>query len=158
MKKVAIICLALSLLSLSGCDFLRTVAGRPTSAELSEKKRVIEEKKAAADSIACRDAKKELWKLGVKFSSVFTFGNPVHPLEYGYNLIVGVYLTENKARAHYDLARKEGFSPFFIEFANGAKALCLCGSDDCRAILDAVSRAGRMVCPSDAWIYVNERL
>lgn len=52
-KLILLICLLASLLMLTGCDFLRTVAGRPTSADLQAKlesiNRTASERAAAAN-------------------------------------------------------------------------------------------------------------
>lgn len=59
MKKVIRILLALALLMLTACDFLRVVAGRPTSKDLAEKQNIIAARKAAhasCDSLALCDS------------------------------------------------------------------------------------------------------
>ena len=59
--KGIILALALGAVLLSGCDFLRKVAGRPTSAEIAVVREKVAEKEAArakavADSIAAVEA------------------------------------------------------------------------------------------------------
>lgn len=56
-KLILLICLLASMPMLTGCDFLRTVAGRPTSADLQAKlvsinRSSVEREKAARDTVA----------------------------------------------------------------------------------------------------------
>lgn len=206
MKKVVRILLIISVLSLTGCDFLRKVAGRPTSADLAEKQRLIDarmladslaalevelaecesddslwqeaerelaeqieqadlaaqiERAVAADAqqrtkaAAVEKAVSTLKEIGIVTNSKFTFGTPLDIIECKYNLVVGVYRNPEAAGNHFNLCTKAGFEPFFVNFENGAKALCLCGSDDAAEILDVVSKADSKVCPVDAWVYVK---
>lgn len=217
MKKVVRILLIISVLSLTGCDFLRKVAGRPTSADLAEKQRLIDarmladslaalavdslecesddslwqeaerelaeqiaqadlaaeieravvaeaqqkaraaaaEKRARAKAAATEKTVSTLKEMGIATCTEFTFGAPMDFIECKYNLVVGVYRNPEAAGNHFKLCTKAGFKPFFVNFANGAKALCLCGSDDVADILDAVSKADSKVCPVDAWVYVK---
>lgn len=217
MKKVVRILLIISVLSLTGCDFLRMVAGRPTSAQIAEKQRLIDarmladslaalavdslecesddslwqeaerelaeqiaqadlaaeieravvaeaqqkakvaaaEKRARAKAAATEKAVNTLKEIGIVTNSKFTFGTPLDIIECKYNLVVGVYRNPEAAGNHFNLCTKAGFEPFFVNFENGAKALCLCGSDDAAEILDVVSKADSKVCPVDAWVYVK---
>lgn len=174
MKKVIRILLIFSILCLSSCDFLRKVAGRPTEADLEAKAERIELRRQQVrdsiiaaqeaalalriqDSLETAAATHSLDSLGVKLSSVFRFGEPQEELEYKYNLIIGVFRNKSIADAKYKVASDWGFSPFLIPFNGGVNALCLCGSDALKDIVNAYA-GGRTagVCPRDAWVYVNK--
>lgn len=175
MKKVIRILLLLSILCLSGCDFLRKVAGRPTGADLEAKAEYIEQRrqKEIADSIMAEQeallasriqdsvetagASRAIDSLGVRMSSVFRFGQPVEDLEYQYNLIIGVFRNKRIADAKCVEAADYGFSPFLIPFSGGVNALCLCASDALKDVVNSyVSGCATGICPRDAWVYVNE--
>lgn len=166
MKKVLRICIALSLLSLTGCDFLRMVAGRPTSGQLSAKEEKLKAAKADAgadDGIVLCDSSDVFQPLsafeekGVQYKYDFRYGKPLTELEYRYYLIVGIYRNAETAGSHLDSARKAGFSPLCIELGDGMRAVCLAGADSPEKILEVRAAAAPGVCPPDAWVYVNER-
>lgn len=171
MKKVGLYILFwVFFLNITSCDFIRTIAGRPTSEdiELKSKQLALQKKhekdsleraaailKAQQDSIAAAQALREA---GVRLSDVFAFGEPVTALEHRYHLIVGVYRTDSKAREQIDAARCAGFDVMTILFRNGVQAVAICASDDLKQIASAVEIGFACgVCPKDAWIHVNRK-
>ena len=171
MKKVAVFfAIILFLFCVDSCDFLRRVAGRPTSEEirlrstfvnahktsLPDSTRMPETKSGEAESkqLDSLDAKRRTDSLGVKLSSVFRFGTPVKELEHKYNLIVGVFRQRTTATRYFNSYVSNGFSPSFIEFPTGETALCLGSSDALSDVADIIVEGRRKgLCPSDAWIY-----
>lgn len=171
MKKVATLLLILSFLSsVAGCDFLRRVAGRPTSADIERIGNAISEfrqdsirkcRQRIADSLLMADsiARQGISEdFGVKFSGVFTFGEPSSERMKKYNLIVGVYRYLSSFAPKVAELSGRGFNPFEINFPGGEYALCLGSCDNAEGLRELISRGrGCGVCPKDAWIYVNER-
>lgn len=175
MKKVTTIILILSFLALQSCDFLRRVAGRPTSDELQAKAHAIELRdKAVSDSlererervrqeiVAAEAARldsletvRQFEQMDVRLSSVFTYGEPLAPLQHKYNMICGVFRKPDVARKHFNKLDEIGFEPAFIEFKGGVKALCVASSDKL-SDLYAVYVHGRQIkaIPANSWVYV----
>ena len=173
MKKVLLILVIPVFLGLSGCDFLRKVAGRPTSGELQEKKDKIEARarfvrdsvKAVQEAMRIREQERQdsiasaeaLADMGVLLSDVFRFGTPLEKIERKYNIIIGVYRQFPTASAQVEAVKTKGFDPFYIPFAGGVNAVVLGCSDSLADVLCMV-REGRQngACPKDAWVYVRE--
>ncbi|MCQ2166284.1 MAG: hypothetical protein MJY49_02490 [Bacteroidales bacterium] len=166
MKKVFRILLILSILCLSGCDFMRRVAGRPTGAELERKALKLEqlkaEKTAGTDSADVSAAKaeaalQELERMDVKLSSVFRFGTPAKPVKDKYSIIVGVFRNAASASRIVEKAKAKGFGAYLIRFPDGVNAVCLDGGGSPAAFPELITKARKEgLCPSDAWIYVKK--
>lgn len=172
MKKLKTILLSALILSVTGCDFLRTVAGRPTKEDIDIKKQRIEERVrwvrdslmeemerlrirecALKDSL---DGSEILDTLGVRTSNVFTFGEPVDGLRGEYNAIIGVYRDSVRALKQYETAVQSGFNPSFIKFDGGVRAVCLCSCDSLRMVADTVASALECgACGRDVWVYID---
>lgn len=174
MKKVTRIILILAILSLSGCDFLRKVAGRPDSAALQVKseqiairKRAVSdsiqrvqaqirlEKKIVADSLA---ALEEIKEDGLNMSNVSRFGEPVPVPPMRYYLIVGVFRSPDVARGILNKFTSKGYEGGYLEFSKGVKAVYMMSANrisDMKDMADKACACGD--CPADAWIYVNEQ-
>lgn len=171
MKKVTTyITLVIFFLSITSCDFMRRVAGRPTSAEIAAKSEALELRRqqredslrfVAAIEAARRDSLVTVARVreaGVKISDKFFFGEPLQPLEKRYNLIIGVYRTSTMASKQIRDAQSKGFSVSSIFFKDGIRALCLVSDDDLKAVADVIENAvAAGVLPKDAWIYENHR-
>lgn len=172
MKKLVNFLLIFSLLSLSGCDFLRKVASRPTSEDLQAKSELIQRRrKAERDSLQLQRmrllemekrrvdslrAKRALDSMNVKFSGVFSFGEPTSPRLDKYTVILGVYRMGYKADSQLRSLKSKGFAPLNICFAGGVRAVALCSSDTLARVSSEILRAKESkVCPKDAWIYVK---
>lgn len=171
MKKEISILLIFSILALGGCDFLRKVASRPTSQDIQAKSELIRKRQqevqdslrkvqetirlaqaARKDSL---DAAARLTELGVKMSSVFSFGAPLDPLPGKFNVITGVFRKDATARSQFNAQKAKGYDPSYIRFKGGVKAVCLVSSDTLSVVASTVGSArADKVCPRDAWIYV----
>lgn len=155
---------------LSGCDFLRKVAGRPTSQELQEKyTRHIERQKAIEDSIRVeRELQEKLARellyrqagverldsMGVKVSSVFSYGTPINEIRDRFTVIAGVFKTKSKSDELMATMMKRGYEPYFLNFEGGVRALALMGDDDIHHLADRIqSGFDSAKCPRQIWIY-----
>lgn len=173
MKKVATIFLMLSILSAAtGCDYVRKFAGRPTSADLEQLSKEIqqykkdstakaelaaqkklEDEKRRADSLAKAEISVDF---EIKFGDTFHYGEPSSTQMKKYNVVIGVY---RYLATFGDLANKItgfGFEPFEISFPDGEYALCLGAADTLEELRDLILRGRSFgVCPKDAWVYEN---
>jgi len=166
-----------SVAAFSSCDFLRKVAGRPTSEDLALGKRLLEMKQQMkADSlrrvqdsleIVAQLIKEQEYKdsltavarldsMGTNLSAVFRFGEPQNEIPGKFSAIVGVYRSNYMAAEKMSAAIHNGFEPFTINFEGGERAVCLVSSDNLADVADAIEEGRRTKdCPFDAWIYVK---
>lgn len=169
MKKVTTyITLVIFFLNITSCDFLRRVAGRPTSAEIACKSEALELRRqqredslrfVAAIEAARRDSVEKAARirgLGIKISDVFFYGKPLEPLHHRYNLIVGVFRTNAMASKQMREVESAGFPASEIFFRDGIRAIVLAADDDLGGVADVAEGAANAgVLPKDAWIYEN---
>ena len=164
MKRSVILILACAALLLSGCDFVRTLAGRPTSDDLEVKRSHIERaenvaryqaridslervRTRLADSLAALDAH-------LLDSLSQTKGTILNPTKMG-----GLYTTK-LAYAERKLTQcsEAGYrDATIISFRNGLLAVAVCPSNSLNETLKKLRELrGNGICPPDGWILVNE--
>ena len=177
MKRSVILSLAIAALVLSGCDFLRALAGRPTSEELAVKQSNIERAKDVAryqaridslervrarlaDSLAALDAH----LLDSLSQTKGTILNPTKmgglyttKLESRYYIVVGAFRTRSYAERKLTECNKAGYTATIISFRNGLLAVAICPSNSLNESLKVLREVrGNGICPQDGWILVNE--
>lgn len=174
MKKTLIFALAAVLL-VTGCDFVRTVAGRPTSAQLDEirnERMAAEEarhqarldsmaraEKAMAETLAAREAQ----LLDSLTQAKGTVLNPsklgglyTTKLESKYYIVVGAFRTRSYAERKLTQCNQAGYTATIISFRNGLLAVAICPSDNLEETLKTLKKLrGTEVCPQDGWILMN---
>ena len=160
-----------SLFAVTGCDFFRTLAGRPTSADIHEKKiqmqiaqQAIEqarldsirrEQKIALDSLNALDSIKQYGgtilnpsKLGGLFAT---------KLEARYHVIIGAFSLRSNAEALLVKTSKLGYQPLLISFNNGLIAVGLCPTNNIVDAKEALKKVkAESFCPKDVWLLLNE--
>ena len=160
-----------SLFVLTGCDFFRTLAGRPTSEDIHEKKiqmqiaqQAIEqarldslrrEQQIIQDSLSALDSIKQYGgtilnpsKLGGLFAT---------KLECRYHVIIGAFSRRANAEALLMKTRALGYQPLLISFNNGLIAVGLCPTNNIVDAKDALKKVkGESFCPKDVWLLLNE--
>ncbi len=172
MKKSVILFMSIMLVSLTGCDFLRSVAGRPTGKDI-EAKRIaiikaeekalqdrldsirIAEEKVVSDSLAALDSFKTK---GITISGTDRIGGLAGTeLECRYYIIIGAFRTSTNAGKLFDVAFEKGYSPVLINCRSGMTAVGLAPAD---RIADVWATYGKLAeesfCPKESWILVNE--
>lgn len=177
MKKSYILLALSSLLMLTGCDFLRRIAGRPTS-EMIENKRIevlrIEEaaqqarldslrrvEKDMRDSLAALDSMAALEGIrqngGTILNPAKLGGLFTTKLESRYYIIIGSYRHRGNAETLLKTAAAAGYSPALISFRNGLIAVGLCPVNNLQSALEALKKVRvEPFCPKDVWILLNE--
>ena len=163
------------MMTVTGCDFFRKVAGRPTS-DVIEMKRLemmwdLEEKaareKAYKDSVAkvqqaMKDSVEALEYIAQCRVSVIApqklGGILTKDLTSGYYVILGSFKSGANAQALLRKVQGAGdYSPMLISFRSGMMAVAACPSDK---VQDAVANIKELkkwdFCPPDAWILKNE--
>ena len=171
MRKSFILLIAVTLFTMTGCDFFRIIAGRPTSEEIELKRIEIlraeqavvqarldslkREQKIAQDSLDALDSIKQY---GGSILNPSTLGGLfATKLEARYYVIVGSYRVRNNAEAMFKRAAGKGYEPALISFRNGMIAVGLCPNNNIVDALEALKRVKKETfCPSDVWVLLNE--
>lgn len=171
MKQSIILLVSASLFIVTGCDFFRTLAGRPTSADIEQKRLEIllaqqaveqarldsikHEQQIVQDSLAALDSIRQYGgtilnpaKLGGLFAT---------KLEERYHVIIGAFRVRANAEALLLKARNIGYTPALISFNNGMIAVGLCPCSNIVQAKEALKTVKKETfCPKDVWILVNE--
>lgn len=137
-------------LLVSSCDFIRSLAGKPTSTDIEllklEKEMAFQKKKAVQDSINAAQAEAERLLSEQQQNSTFSSQ---------YYLALGGFKVTENAIKYKEQLEKEGYSIILIRFKNGYDMLLGGGADtykEAQAQLnDFIENAKN--CPYDIWIY-----
>ncbi|MGN0201594.1 MAG: SPOR domain-containing protein [Candidatus Cryptobacteroides sp.] len=161
------------LTAVTGCDFFRKLAGRPTSVEIAvmeEELRIRQEAadKAARDSaeaaqalaryVADSTAAAEYLK-GEKFFGPDRFGGI--PSASGlpkYQIILGAFSKPANAERFTARLRELGYGAVGIPFGNGFTGVGICGTADIVSLADSLREVkGKDFCPEGVWILENRQ-
>lgn len=173
MKKTYILLILASLLTLTGCDFMRKLAGRPTSEEvemmrleiLKAEEAVLQarldslrnvEQRMLQDSLNTIDS---IRQLGGSILNPATLGGLfATKLESRYYIILGSFRSRANAEALFNVAKNAGYKPALITFGKGG--LIAVGVCPVNRLSDAYSSLNEVkkesFCPKDVWILINE--
>lgn len=174
LRTIAAALCALLVLSLTGCDQLRRLAGRPTSRDLQAIREQMESDKAAeqarvdslellrqAELLRQRDSIAALDSITLATGYLRTpeqlHGIAAGTLDHRYYVAVGAFKNEPNARRLASKFDAEVFAPSIVRFRTGLNVVFLCPSDK---ITDAYSAFKTVKetpdCPKDAWVLVND--
>ena len=171
MKKSMILMLMVTLTVVTGCDFFRKLAGRPTSEDIEAKRVAIMRAEEAAhqarldsinmehqkvvDSLAMMDSIKQQRGAILKPSEL---GGIISTgLESRYYIIIGSFRSRANAEYLCNNASVAEYSPEFICFRNGLIAVGVAPSNNIKNTYEALKKVRtEKFCPSDVWILVNE--
>lgn len=171
MKKVLLFLSVLSLLSLSGCDMFRRLAGRPTAKELEQLKvealkrqeavhmaridSLKKVEKTLSDSIAVLDSIRQLHGTILNPSEIG--GLFTTKLDFMYYIVVGSFKDRTNAESLLLDAKDEGYQPVLISFRNGFNAVGIAPANDLFHIFQSLKQVRtEKFCPDDVWILVND--
>ena len=176
MKKSYILLAAVVVFTVTGCDFFRKLAGRPTSEDIEVKRKemladlkakAVRERevqdslvlaaKRVADSLA---AISSLEDSDVRVHSDVSLGGIAGDGATGmatgadYRVVVGSFKDQRNAdKMVAKVAAAGDFNPHQVKMRNGMIAVAACPSDRIQDVLsgmDEMKKCG--VCPADAWI------
>lgn len=161
------------LMTVTGCDFMRRLAGRPTSEDVEQKRVEIlraeeaalqarldslrnVEKRMLQDSL---DALDSIRQLGGSILNPASLGGLfATKLESRYYIILGSFRARANAEALFGVAKDAGYKPALISFGKGG--LIAVGVSPVNTIPDAYKALNQVrkesFCPKDVWILVNE--
>lgn len=172
----SIILLALCALILQGCDFVRTLAGRPTSAQLEQiraQRLAAEEARHQAVLDSLEQVKQhmadslEALEQHLLDSLTQSKGTVLNPsklgglyttkLEAKYCIVVGAFRNRYYAERKLKACNDAGYTATIISFRNGLLAVSVCPSNSLNETLKTLRQLrGKDVCPEDGWILINE--
>lgn len=173
MKKSYLLLIIATMLCLTGCDFMRKLAGRPTSEDVELKRIEILRAEEAAlqarldslrnveqrmiqDSLNALDSIRQLG--GSILNPASLGGLFATKLEARYYIILGSFRTRANAEALLNVAKEAGYKPALISFGKGGLiAVGVCPVNrlpDAFVSLNTVKKES--FCPKDVWILVNE--
>ena len=168
MKRSLIFLMLVSVVSLTSCDFMRRMAGRPTGKDIEmlrgEISRIEDLRKEEARVRASLDSL-EAARQAVLDSIEASRRQPAVPdysqyltknLENRYYIIIGAFQSYENAKVLMRKADKYGYSPVLIGCRNGLIGVGVCPVDEYADALKALQIMRReKFCPSDPWIYTN---
>lgn len=172
MRKSVILLMLATMLTVTGCDFLRSLAGRPTSRDIDAKRVLIMkaeeaalqarldsirrvEEKVVADSL---NALETLADLGVVIADASRLGGLAsESLDSRYYIVIGVFRERANAGKLADQAKAEGFHAELMDCKRGMIAVGVCPSDRIAKTFEDFKRLrAESFCPKDSWILLNE--
>ena len=181
MKKSYILILLASMSMLVSCDFLRKVAGRPTSEDIEAKReaivrveelkaeqarldsiRVAKEQARLAEEMAKSDSLDALAIIKNNNCKMYTLtsyrGLASGELQHRYYVVVGTFKEVANANKYVSWASNHpGMNPVKIYFKTCKIAV---GVSPCDKVVDLAGKLAdvkaKSFCPKDAWILVNE--
>lgn len=151
-----IVTLMAAVMLFTGCDFFRSLVGKPTSKDLERmKQEALEQARRQreqdsinrAKAIALEQAQEEARK-----NSIENAGR--------YHVILGSFKVEGNAEKMLSLLEKNGYTPRKIEFNNGFEVVSVSAYDNYREALRAMEDVMEYeFCPEDVWVYdVNQNM
>lgn len=160
----------------SGCDFIRTIAGRPTTEDLQSKRLVIQRQEEARLQARLDSMEKAQQHMADSLAALETHlldslsqtkGTILNPSELGglyttkletrYCIVVGAFRTRAYAERKLKKCEEAGYTATIVSFRNGMLAVAVCPSDDLNVTLRKLRELrGKSICPADGWILVNE--
>ena len=172
MRHNVILLLAILMMTATSCDFMRVLAGRPTSKDIETRRleiikaeeaalqakldsiRIQEEKKVA-DSLAAMES---LVSAGVVMSGPERLGGLVEEsLPSHYYVIAGAFKERKNAQKLADDAAAKGYKVSLLECRRGMVAVGLCPTDNIAELgLAYESLKNELFFPKDAWVLVME--
>ena len=176
MRHIGTFCILSALVFLAGgCDFLRSVAGRPTSdvieakaaeiarIEAEEQARIAAEKAAAeaaakhsADSVAAVAYLAEAKATFIGASAIHALDTASVGTEYA--IVVGSFSQPGNAAKFAEKLRTMGYEAAVMKFTNSHEMVGVCPTDDIVVLAEAYPRVrAEKFCPAEAWILVKNR-
>ena len=170
MRLISPFLLLISAVLFGGCDTFRSLAGRPTSAEIEAKREAIAQLKSAqgetheehirtlrtaeqeiSDSVASVEGLRRVPRFSAERVGIAE--RPSHRLY----IVIGMYSTDENARRAASLMESQGYPAEIIGYKSGKRAVGVCGSNKIGELYESFTRfSDEPYCPEGVWILVNE--
>ncbi len=158
------------LLAAGGCDFLRSVSGRPSSRDILKKaeqiQRELDRKQASLDSMKMieKQLKDSLAYMDSLRQLKGTILNPsklgglyTTKLESKFYIVIGAFRERANAESLVRKVSAQGYPGTLISFRNGYNVVGVCPSNNPQDIYDTLKEVRKKdFCPDDVWILINE--
>ena len=161
---------AVAILTATGCDAFRSLAGRPTSEDIEAKREQIVAleafRQARQDSI--RLEQELIAKYNAAQEAVLSSGLVVITpesirslsgvnLDFKYALMLGSFKMEENAEKLSSRIREKGYDAALVKYNNGSVAVGAAPTSDPVEFFAALNSLREdEICPEDAWILFNE--
>ena len=178
MKRLTLSVVMVSVFLCTGCDFFRTLAGRPTSKDIDAKQVsallaqnaelmaanesleakyniILNELQSVKDSLNALDS---ISQYGGTVLNPTTLGGLFSTkLEARYYVIIGAFKYRSNAESLLKKVQMKGYKPALISFRNGRMAVGLCPSNNIKDAFEGLKKVKQeSFCPSDVWVLLNE--
>lgn len=158
----------------SGCDFFRTLAGRPTSSDIEAMRVELSAREAAeaarrdslerarlaaleAARIAAAEDTLQTMKGLLRTPSRFAGLSKDSTPSARYSIVIGSYRDRANAVKYSEKLTSEGYPAEAVSFRNGFTAVGVCPTDNPADLLASLRRVRKeRFCPKEVWILVNE--
>ena len=154
-----IIALCATLGLCGGCDFLRSVAGRPTSEQLAASKAEAEKAEAArAAALKARaeyeEASRKFGESGIKIARASEYQwICTEALTADFYIVVGTFRRESNANALFKTLTDAGYSPVIIPYKDGRRAVASCAAGTLPEAWAGLEKVRfESFCPADVWM------
>lgn len=141
----------------TGCDFFRSIVGKPTSKDIERmKQETLEQARRQRE----QDSINRVRALELEQAKAEAAKNLLDESAGRYHVILGCFKVEGNAEKMNALLEKNGYSPKVIRFNNGFEVVSVAAFDNYReALKDMESIMEYPFCPEDVWIYdVNQNM
>lgn len=157
-----------------GCDFVRTVLGRPDSAEVEHARQVrlsrqeqrrqarLEAERRRADSLAAVSDSlfvvSAAEQRGIVFKRLSSLKSvPTEIPDFRYCLMMGYFSMKDNALRLASRMEADGQEPLLIGFTSGATGVALFPSDMAQETVGGMETVrGKEYFPEDSWIIIND--
>ncbi len=157
--------------SVSSCDALRSLAGRPTSEQIKSVQQKAADKQAlqeeqpqedpAVEELATVEKEPEYQmvkrhgRLNVPFAYTHTNSSLKQTPEYTYYVVVGTYRKKPTLNKMLSDARQAGYEPVLLEYSNGLVSVGLLPCNELAQAIDAYATVKQEgFCPADACVLI----
>ncbi len=156
-------------LSVSSCDFLRSLAGRPTSEQIKSAQTKASAEEVPQEDAVCKESMpqeevpceseykmvKRHGRLNVPFAYTHTNSTLRQTPEYTYYVIVGTYRQKPTLGKMLSDAKAAGYDPVLLEYTNGLVSVGLLPCDELAKAIDAYATVkSEKFCPADACVLI----
>jgi len=143
--------------STTGCDFIRSSLGKPTSADLAVLRMERDAREQAVrDSVAAVEAERARLEAEAAAQAEAEAAAVVKR----YYAVAGAFKEASGAQAYIDKLQENGYKVRTFDFKSGLKVVCLEGSDSLSVVRkDVAELKARKLFPGEPWIYnTNQKL
>jgi len=144
--------------STTGCDFIRSSLGKPTSADLAVLRMERDAREQAVrDSVAAVEAERA--RLEAEAAAEASKVAEAASIK-RYYAVAGAFKEASGAQAYIDKLQENGYKVRTFDFKSGLKVVCLEGSDSLSVVRkDVAELKARKLFPGEPWIYnTNQKL